>query len=80
MDIYWPAKKLIAAGDTKEGGLALSVLTWLKSSLIKYPQKREIGNYCLIPESIYIAENSKLMPEADVLYNDWGKTQYRINW
>jgi preprotein translocase subunit SecA len=62
------AKKLIGAGDTKEGGLALfRAHRGLPKSkpLIKYLSETGNRKLLLDTESIYIAENSKLMPEAD---------------
>lgn len=62
------AKKLIAAGNTKDGGLSLfRAYRGLPKSkpLIKYLS--ETGNKKILQETeaIYISENSKLMPEAD---------------
>jgi preprotein translocase subunit SecA len=62
------AKKLIAEGNKKEGGLALfRAHRGLPKSkpLIKYLS--ELGNKKLLleTEAIYLAENQKLMPEAD---------------
>jgi preprotein translocase subunit SecA len=62
------AKKKIAAGDEKEGGLSLfRAYRGLPKHkpLIKYLS--ETGNKALLQktESIYLAENQKLMPEAD---------------
>jgi preprotein translocase subunit SecA len=62
------AKKKIAAGDEKEGGLALfRAYRGLPKHkpLIKFLS--ETGNKALLQrtESIYLAENQKLMPEAD---------------
>ncbi|QHW00506.1 preprotein translocase subunit SecA [Spirosoma endbachense] len=62
------AKKKIAAGDEKEGGLSLfRAYRGLPKHkpLIKF--LTETGNKALLQktESIYLAENQKLMPEAD---------------
>ncbi|UHG91707.1 preprotein translocase subunit SecA [Spirosoma oryzicola] len=62
------AKKKIAAGDEKEGGLSLfRAYRGLPKHkpLIKFLS--ETGNKALLQrtESIYLAENQKLMPEAD---------------
>ncbi|PRY27404.1 protein translocase subunit secA [Spirosoma oryzae] len=62
------AKKKIAAGDEKEGGLSLfRAYRGLPKHkpLIKYLS--ETGNKALLQktESVYLAENQKLMPEAD---------------
>jgi preprotein translocase subunit SecA len=67
-DFLNDAKKKIAAGDDKEGGLSLfrahRGLPKYKP-LIKYLS--ETGNKAILQktESIYLAENQKLMPEAD---------------
>ncbi len=62
------AKKLIAEGNKKEGGISLfRAHRGLPKSkpLIKYLS--ELGNKKLLleTEAIYLAENQKLMPEAD---------------
>ncbi|GAB4015124.1 preprotein translocase subunit SecA [Spirosoma koreense] len=62
------AKKKIAAGDEKEGGLALFRAHRglpKHKPLIKFLS--ETGNKALLQktEAIYLAENQKLMPEAD---------------
>ena len=62
------AKKLVAAGDKKEGGLSLfRAFRGLPKSkpLIKFLS--ESGNKQLLndTEGIYLAENQKLMPQAD---------------
>ncbi|GAB3983799.1 preprotein translocase subunit SecA [Spirosoma terrae] len=62
------AKKKIAAGDEKEGGLSLfRAFRGLPKHkpLIKFLS--ETGNKALLQktEAIYLAENQKLMPEAD---------------
>ena len=62
------AKKKIAAGDEKEGGLSLFRAHRglpKHKPLIKFLS--ETGNKALLQktESIYLAENQKLMPEAD---------------
>ena len=62
------AKKQIAAGNKKEGGLALfRAFRGLPKNkpLIKFLS--EVGNKKLLleTEAIYLAENQKLMPEAD---------------
>ena len=67
-DFLNDAKKKIAAGDEKEGGLSLfRAYRGLPKHkpLIKYLS--ETGNKALLQktESIYLAENQKLMPEAD---------------
>ena len=67
-DFLNDAKKKIAAGDEKEGGLSLfRAYRGLPKHkpLIKFLS--ETGNKALLQktESIYLAENQKLMPEAD---------------
>ncbi|QIP12017.1 preprotein translocase subunit SecA [Spirosoma aureum] len=67
-DFLNDAKKKIAAGDEKEGGLSLfRAYRGLPKHkpLIKF--LTETGNKALLQktESIYLAENQKLMPEAD---------------
>ncbi len=62
------AKKLIADGNTKDGGLALfRAHRGLPKSkpLIKFLSETGMRKLLLDTEAIYIAENSKLMPEAD---------------
>lgn len=62
------AKKLIAAGNKKEGGLALfRAYKGLPKSkpLIKYLSETGIKKILQETEAIYIAENNKLMPEAE---------------
>lgn len=62
------AKKLINSGDTKEGGLALfrAYRGMPKAKpLIKYLSETGIKKTLLDTEAIYIAENNKLMPQAD---------------
>lgn len=62
------AKKLIAAGNKKDGGLALfRAHRGLPKSkpLIKFLSEAGIKKILQETEAIYIAENSKLMPEAD---------------
>lgn len=67
-DFLNDAKRKIAAGDEKEGGLPLFRAHRglpKHKPLIKYLS--ETGNKALLQrtESIYLAENQKLMPEAD---------------
>ncbi len=67
-DFLNDAKRKIAAGDEKEGGLSLfRAYRGLPKHkpLIKFLS--ETGNKALLQktESIYLAENQKLMPEAD---------------
>lgn len=67
-DFLNDAKRKIAAGDEKEGGLSLfRAYRGLPKHkpLIKYLS--ETGNKALLQktEAIYLAENQKLMPEAD---------------
>ncbi len=67
-DFLNDAKKKIAAGDEKDGGVSLfRAFRGLPKHkpLIKYLS--ETGNKALLQktESIYLAENQKLMPEAD---------------
>ena len=67
-DFLNDAKRKVAAGDEKEGGLSLfRAYRGLPKHkpLIKYLS--ETGNKALLQrtESIYLAENQKLMPEAD---------------
>jgi preprotein translocase subunit SecA len=62
------AKKLISAGNKKEGGVALfRAHRGLPKSkpLIKYLSETGIKQVLLDTEAIYLAENQKLMPEAD---------------
>ena len=62
------AKKKIAAGDTKEGGLALfRAYRGLPKSkpLIKYLSETGIQAILRSTENEFLAENSKRMPEAD---------------
>ncbi|RXK47175.1 preprotein translocase subunit SecA [Aquirufa rosea] len=62
------AKKLIQAGDKKEGGLALfRAFRGLPKSkpLIKFLSESGIKQILQETESIYLAENQKLMPQAD---------------
>ena len=61
------AKKLIAAGDKKEGGLALyRAYKGLPKSkpLIKFLSENGIKQLMNETESTYLADNQKLMPEA----------------
>ncbi|WP_420146838.1 preprotein translocase subunit SecA, partial [Spirosoma sp.] len=67
-DLLNDAKKKIAAGDEKEGGLSLFRAHRglpKHKPLIKFLS--ETGNKALLQktEAIYLAENQKLMPEAD---------------
>jgi preprotein translocase subunit SecA len=67
-DLLNEAKKKITVGDEKEGGLALFRAHRglpKHKPLIKFLS--EMGNKALLQktESIYLAENQKLMPEAD---------------
>jgi preprotein translocase subunit SecA len=67
-DFLNDAKRKVAAGDEKEGGLPLFRAHRglpKHKPLIKYLS--ETGNKALLQrtESIYLAENQKLMPEAD---------------
>ncbi len=62
------AKKLIAEGNKKEGGLSLfRAHRGLPKSkpLIKFLSETGMKKLLLDTEAIYIAENQKLMPEAD---------------
>jgi len=62
------AKKLIKEGDEKEGGLALfRAYRGLPKHkpLIKYLSETGIRQILQKTENIYLADNSKLMPEAD---------------
>lgn len=62
------AKKQIAAGNTKDGGVSLfRAYRGLPKSkpLIKFLSESGIKKILQETEAIYIAENSKLMPEAD---------------
>jgi preprotein translocase subunit SecA len=62
------AKKLIAAGDKKAGGLALfrAFRGFPKARpVIKYLSETGIKQIMQETENIYLAENQKLMPEAD---------------
>jgi preprotein translocase subunit SecA len=61
------AKKLIAAGDKKEGGLALyRAYKGLPKSkpLIKFLSENGMKQMMNETESIYLADNQKMMPEA----------------
>ena len=62
------AKKLITAGNKKEGGLALfrAFRGFPKARpVIKYLSETGIKQIMQETENIYLAENQKLMPEAD---------------
>lgn len=62
------AKKLIAAGDKKAGGLALfrAHRGFPKARpVIKYLSETGVKQIMQESENIYLAENQKLMPEAD---------------
>ncbi|WP_347174498.1 preprotein translocase subunit SecA [Polaribacter uvawellassae] len=62
------AKKLIAAGDTKEGGfLLLRVFRGIpkNKALIKFLSQEGIKQILQKTENIYMADNNKLMPEVD---------------
>jgi preprotein translocase subunit SecA len=62
------AKKKIQAGDTKEGGLSLfRAFRGLPKSkpLIKYLSETGIKAILQKTEAIYLADNQKLMPQAD---------------
>ena len=62
------AKKLIAAGDTKEGGfLLLRVFRGIpkNKALIKFLSQEGIRQILQKTENIYMADNNKLMPEVD---------------
>ncbi|MBA4853714.1 preprotein translocase subunit SecA [Emticicia sp. BO119] len=62
------AKKLIASGNKKEGGLALfRAFRGLPKNkpLIKYLSEQGMRQILHETEAIYLAENQKLMPEAD---------------
>ncbi len=62
------AKKLITAGNKKDGGLALfRAFRGLPKNkpLIKYLSETGIKAVLQETEAIYLAENQKLMPEAD---------------
>jgi preprotein translocase subunit SecA len=62
------AKKLIAAGDKKAGGLALfrAFRGFPKARpVIKYLSETGVKQIMQESENIYLAENQKLMPEAD---------------
>ncbi|GAA4417753.1 preprotein translocase subunit SecA [Nibrella viscosa] len=68
MDLLNEAKKKIAAGDEKEGGVALfrAHRGFPKyKPLIKYLSETGMKQILQKTESIYLAENQKLMPEAD---------------
>lgn len=68
MDLLNEAKKKIASGDKKEGSLALfrahRGMPKYKP-LIKYLSESGIKQLMQESESIYLAENQKLMPQAD---------------
>ncbi len=62
------AKRLIKEGDEKEGGLALfrAFRGFPKHKpLIKFLSETGVRQILLKTESIYLSDNSKLMPEAD---------------
>ncbi len=68
MDLLNEAKKKIAAGDKKEGGLALfRVHRGMPKykPLIKFLSESGMKALMQETEAIYLAENQKLMPEAD---------------
>lgn len=68
MDLLNEAKKKISAGDEKEGGLALfrAHRGFPKyKPLIKFLSETGMKQILQKTESIYLAENQKLMPEAD---------------
>lgn len=68
MDLLNEAKRKINAGDKKEGGLALfRVFRGMPKykPLIKYLSESGIKALMQETESTYLAENQKLMPEAD---------------
>ena len=68
MDLLNEAKKKIAAGDEKEGGLALfrAHRGFPKyKPLIKFLSETGMKQILQKTEAIYLAENQKLMPEAD---------------
>jgi preprotein translocase subunit SecA len=67
-DFLVEAKKLIAAGNKKEGGLALfRAHRGLPKArpVIKFLSETGIKQIMQETENIYLAENQKLMPEAD---------------
>ncbi|MES2519900.1 MAG: preprotein translocase subunit SecA [Bacteroidota bacterium] len=67
-DFLVEAKKLIAAGNKKEGGLALfRAYRGLPKArpVIKYLSETGVKQIMQETENIYLAENQKLMPEAD---------------
>ncbi|NVK52660.1 MAG: preprotein translocase subunit SecA [Flavobacteriaceae bacterium] len=62
------AKKLIAEGDTKEGGfLLLRVYRGIpkNKALIKFLSQEGVKQILQKTENIYMADNNKLMPEVD---------------
>ena len=62
------AKKLIASGDTKEGGfLLLRVFRGIpkNKALIKFLSQEGIKTILQKTENVYMADNNKLMPEVD---------------
>ncbi len=68
MDLLNEAKSKIAAGDKKEGGLALfRVFRGMPKykPLIKFLSEGGMKALMQETEGIYLAENQKLMPEAD---------------
>jgi len=67
-DFLVEAKKLIAAGNKKDGGLALfRAFRGLPKArpVIKYLSETGIKQILQETENIYLADNQKLMPEAD---------------
>ena len=68
ISVFAEAKKLLAAGDTKEGGfLLLRVFRGIpkNKALIKFLSQEGIKQILQKTENIYMADNNKLMPEVD---------------
>lgn len=66
--VFAEAKKLLAAGDTKEGGfLLLRVYRGIpkNKALIKFLSQDGIKQILQKTENTYMADNNKLMPEVD---------------
>lgn len=68
VSVFAEAKKLLAAGDTKEGGfLLLRVYRGIpkNKALIKFLSQEGIKLILQKTENTYMADNNKLMPEVD---------------
>ncbi len=68
VSVFAEAKKLLAAGDTKEGGfLLLRVYRGIpkNKALIKFLSQDGVKQILQKTENTYMADNNKLMPEVD---------------